>query len=693
MASFICYLLVALSFSGNAQTWAVYNTTNSPLVNDFITRLFCKNQSDVWVSTTTGFSNFDGSNWFNNSNLGIPTYSINEIKRDYNNNFWIGTWWYGVVKKYPNNNWVTFTTSNSGLPNDLVRCITVDSFNNVWFGTGDGLAKFDGANWTIYNTSNSGLQNNDIMAIQFDSNGNLWIAPNGTSLTMFNGSNWFYYNTSNIGISLNRVREIQIDNQNNLWFCSDSSGLTKFDGSIWSNFNPSNSPIPSGTILSVSFESNGNKWIGTANGLAKYDNFNWTIYNTTNSSLPDNQVNAVAVNISDDIYIGTINGLAKLSGTAANYGSLHVSIYPSAANSAGALWQLDGAGNWYSSGTTLNNIPVGNHTVNFNSIAGWTSPSNQLINITNGNTSNASGTYVQSPQYGSVYVSISPSAANSAGALWQLDGAGNWYSSGTTLNNIPVGNHTVNFNSIAGWTSPSNQLINVTNGNTSNASGTYVQSPQYGSVYVSISPSAANSAGALWQLDGAGNWYSSGTTLNNIPVGNHTVNFNSIAGWTSPSNQLINVTNGNTSNASGTYVQISNPSSVTISNVIHNNSTFPLPRILWSGTTNQTASTIKICADASKATEITFVNNTGIPTTNIRFWIGSDTLGVNSDVSGYFVFTHYQFNGTTVSAKLTHPKYLQSSFAPFRADNIRIVDYTNSYPSIFTIPFKFLEHL
>ncbi|HRH02372.1 MAG TPA: peptidoglycan DD-metalloendopeptidase family protein [Bacteroidia bacterium] len=234
------------------------------------------------------------------------------------------------------------------------------------------------------------------------------------------------------------------------------------------------------------------------------------------------------------------------------YGSVNVTLNPSGAVSAGAQWNIDG-GSWQSSGTTLNNISTGIHTINFNSVSGWTSPTSQNINVTNGNTNTITGTYTQNPQYGSVNVTLSPSGAISVGAQWNIDG-GSWQSSGTTLNNISTGSHTINFNSISGWTSPTSQNINVTNGNTSTINGTYTQNPQYGSVNVTLNPPGAISAGALWNIDG-GSWQNSGATLSSILTGNHTINFNSISGWTSPTSQNINVTNGNTSTITGTYTQ------------------------------------------------------------------------------------------------------------------------------------------
>ncbi|MGO9312470.1 MAG: protease pro-enzyme activation domain-containing protein, partial [Syntrophobacteraceae bacterium] len=226
-------------------------------------------------------------------------------------------------------------------------------------------------------------------------------------------------------------------------------------------------------------------------------------------------------------------------------GSLTVAISPAAAVSAGAKWNVDGGTTWYASGAVVPNLGVGPHTVAFNSITGWTTPSSQTATITNGATTSLTGTY----QSGSLTVAISPAAAVSAGAKWNVDGGTTWYASGAIVPNLSVGSHTVAFNSITGWTTPSSQTATITNGATTSLTGTYTQG---GSLTVTISPAAVVSAGAKWNVDGGTTWYASGAVVPNLSVGSHTVAFNSITGWTTPSSQTATITNGATTSLTGT---------------------------------------------------------------------------------------------------------------------------------------------
>lgn len=151
-----------------------------------------------------------------------------------------------------------------------------------------------------------------------------------------------------------------------------------------------------------------------------------------------------------------------------------------------------------------------------------------------------------------------------------------------------------------------------------------------------------------------------------------------------------NGNNNATSNSATLTVSNTTTSQVIINNIIKNNTRFTNPKLLWSGYTNQTPDIIKICADASNATEITFTNNTGVNSNNIRFLIASDPSGNNSDKSGYFIrdAQNLSINGNTIKNKLTHPKYLEPQYKPSRIDTIIVVDVNNINVRLFSIPIQ-----
>jgi len=98
-------------------------------------------------------------------------------------------------------------------------------------------------------------------------------------------------------------------------------------------------------------------------------------------------------------YAGTVGWgpfLAGLPTTPLAPNALQITLGPTAARTNGASWQLDNSG-------VLENAPVttlvdqspGSHTVAFTPIAGWMTPSNQTVTITNGKTATVFGLYIQ----------------------------------------------------------------------------------------------------------------------------------------------------------------------------------------------------------------------------------------------------------------------------------------------------------
>ncbi len=172
---------------------------------------------------------------------------------------------------------------------------------------------------------------------------------------------------------------------------------------------------------------------------------------------------------------------------------------------------------------------------------------------------------------GSLQLNISPAGAITSGAQWQVDG-GIPQPSGATVLGLSVGNHTVSFGTISGWTTPISQIISVSANSTATASGTYVAIAPTASLKVIISPPAASADGAQWQVDG-GLTENSGVMVNNLTPGSHTVSFTFVFGWNAPANQTVTITNGMTTTITGLYTPPTPPSYPF--NVLHSFSAIP----------------------------------------------------------------------------------------------------------------------
>lgn len=238
-------------------------------------------------------------------------------------------------------------------------------------------------------------------------------------------------------------------------------------------------------------------------------------------------------------------GTTNITTTYVALGAVSVTINPTNAVNAGAQWALD-AGAWQNSGVVLSNLTLGAHTISYLPLSSWLTPSNQIVNVVSGQTTNVTATYTA---LGSLQVFITPLGAASAGAAWRVD-SNAWQASGSVVTNLVAGNHTVAFTNLAGWTTPTNQTVTVNLNQTTIATGIYVQ--QFGNLQVVLSPAGAVSEGAQWQVD-AGAWQASGATLTNITVGSHTVAYASLAGWTAPTNQTVTINSNQTTRLTAIY--------------------------------------------------------------------------------------------------------------------------------------------
>ncbi len=77
-----------------------------------------------------------------------------------------------------------------------------------------------------------------------------------------------------------------------------------------------------------------------------------------------------------------------------------------------------------------------------------------------------------------------------------------------------------------------------------------------GSLKVTISPTEAVNAGAQWKVDDR-DWKNSGDTESVLSVGNHTVSFKTISGWSTPSNKTVSISANQTISATGAYTVVS----------------------------------------------------------------------------------------------------------------------------------------
>ena len=246
--------------------------------------------------------------------------------------------------------------------------------------------------------------------------------------------------------------------------------------------------------------------------------------------------------------------IATASGTYTEItvGSLHVTITPQAAVSAGAQWRRVGQTTWLNSDATETDVPMGSCRVEFKAIEGWYAPATQTVTIPRSETAEAAGTYEQIA-YGSLQVLITPAGAVSAGAQWRRSGTTDWFDSGETERNLPEGNYTVEFKALEGWRTPQSQMVSVVEGETAAATGVYVEIIESGSLQVMIEPVEARLAGAQWRRAGTTTWRNGSYIESDVPIGDYVIEFSAVEGWLEPGDIAVTIELDERTTATGTY--------------------------------------------------------------------------------------------------------------------------------------------
>ena len=303
-----------LAFQTNAQTWTVYNTTNSSMITNEVTAIGV-DYGWLFVSTENGgVARMREENW---SNIDESIVELNCSVTDIL-----------VVSTV-----VWLTTDN------ICGLIKMSSFNLALFDTvlfNYSLSSLDwdntGTIW-IGNYGNGGLYSQDLFTSGFQSfNENNSDNPNDYvhGISVINDSTRWVVGTHEVGLMAdsgwtvfpNTITpwplwwDVEADGDSAAWFATNL-GLIHYDGTDWILYDENNSGMPSSTDLDdfpdVAIDFDGNKWVASNSGLVKFDGTNWTVYNTTNSALPSNTVRVVEVDSVGNLWVGTINGLLKIA--------------------------------------------------------------------------------------------------------------------------------------------------------------------------------------------------------------------------------------------------------------------------------------------------------------------------------------------------------------------------------------------
>ena len=155
------------------------------------------------------------------------------------------------------------------------------------------------------------------------------------------------------------------------------------------------------------------------------------------------------------------------------------------------------------------------------------------------------------PRLGTLVVTIQPPEAAAAGVRWGWN-ENDFINSGSGNTTWP-GSYWVVLHTVDGWLGPPVKSVTVTAGQTANYTATFTADTTPGLLTVTLSPPSAAAAGAKWRVNG-GVAQGSGATVSLPPGPNYSVTFDSLAGWTPPSSQTVEIQRSKTTVVAGNYV-------------------------------------------------------------------------------------------------------------------------------------------
>ncbi len=294
----------------DTSKWVIYNTTNSPLPSNYVSKIIVDNNNIKWIGTSQGLARFDGKNWkmYTESNSPLISDNITCLALDKNNNLWIGTGSGGIMK-FDGSSWIDYTAN---IPSNVyVKSIFIDKFNSVWIITMKGLVYYGGVKWTTI------LDGTFVTCITRDNQNRVWVGTNDFGILMSDGNGWTNIKMSKMALPINVgdcIQDITFDNDGTIWAAHTPAfiygwvgGITKYDGNNWSvvQLNGIDTSLPE----MIWVDKNNYKWIGTKNGLGKFlqpDNI--VPFTTDNSQIPGGWIESTAIDLNGDLYVGTFGG-------------------------------------------------------------------------------------------------------------------------------------------------------------------------------------------------------------------------------------------------------------------------------------------------------------------------------------------------------------------------------------------------
>ena len=311
-----------------------YSVENSILPDDAINAVHVDDNGNKWIGTEEGLVRYNDVEWevYNTSNSGLKALSCNFIDIALNNDVWINTNKYQLIR-YDRENWHYYDSTNSPMRLNVHYSHINDDLGNLWLSVGNKLYKFRNDQWQEYQNKdfNSGINliffqktDKNVWLIThkqiaiFENGGwkfinkpigndyNYWNSvlregENNTpwlmtqdKLARYNGNDWTFYDYPDTSRENFGYLDFDIDNKGIAWIISKWGSLLKFDSTDWTEYNSKNSDLPKLSNSHVRIDKNSNKWITYFDKVYRFNDSVFTAYTSYNSFLPEANINKIA---------------------------------------------------------------------------------------------------------------------------------------------------------------------------------------------------------------------------------------------------------------------------------------------------------------------------------------------------------------------------------------------------------------
>jgi ligand-binding sensor domain-containing protein len=244
------------------------------------------------ASTDQGLFQFDGTNWTQYFNDGLPGLLANDLALDSRGTLWAASPTNGFGELIADH-WTMHAMP--GPASNIIGKLAIDSSGGIWM-THDskGLSRLTGGNWTLFNTSNSdpdgsgplqGLADNSQVSLSIAPDGKLWTGSFGGGLYEYDLTSWHHWDYTNspmYGVAGNHgfwaATAVLADPSGNIWVSGFGSDNLLLMGvfapysadSTWQLFFASQLEISTNFVQS--FKSQGDfLWVGRGDGLDRLD--------------------------------------------------------------------------------------------------------------------------------------------------------------------------------------------------------------------------------------------------------------------------------------------------------------------------------------------------------------------------------------------------------------------------------------